>query len=96
MPTPDQPTGTMGHVKAMAASVHPFTSERGNTYPRLHLAIDYRDPKHIRLRAHDGDGRVIDTLGANDIAEACLLAGMTIRYGETMHARKMRRQLGGQ
>ena len=87
----DEPIGTMGHVKGMASSVHLTTSERGNTYPRLQLTIDYRDPKHIRLRAYDEHGKVVDTLGANDIAEAALLAGMTVRYGETMYARKLRR-----
>ena len=85
-----EPKGTMGHVKGMASAVHLHTSERGNTYPRLDLSIDYRDPKHIRLRAYDGNGKVVDTLGANDIAEAALLAGMTVRYAETMFARKLR------
>jgi hypothetical protein len=33
----------------------------------------------------------VDTRGANDIAEAALLAGMTVRFGETMYARKLRR-----
>jgi hypothetical protein len=82
--------GTLGHVKGMAASVHLVRSLRGNVYPRLLLSVDYRDPKHIRLRAYDEDGSVTDTLGANDLAEACLLAGLTVRYGETMHARKLR------
>lgn len=90
MSTQSEPKGTMGHVKTMASSVHVYTSQRGNDYPRLHLTVDYRDPKHIRLRAHDASGKVVDTLGANDIAEACLLAGMTIRYGETMYARRLR------
>lgn len=64
--------------------------KKGNVYPRLDLSIDYRDPKHVRIRAYDEDHKVVDTLGANDVAEACLLAGMTIRYGETMYARKLR------
>lgn len=75
----------------MASGVHLHTSERGNSYPRLLLSVDYRDPKHIRLRAYGEHGKVVDTLGANDIAEAVVLAGMTVRYGETMYARKLRR-----
>jgi hypothetical protein len=82
--------GTLGHVKGMAASVHLVRSLRGNVYPRLLLSVDYRDPKHIRLRAYGSEGSVADTLGANDLAEACLLAGLTVRYAETMHARKLR------
>ena len=81
----------MGHVKGMASSVHLVESERGNRCPRLRLTVDYRDPKHIRLRAYDSDGKVVDTLGANEIAEAALLAGMTVRYAETMYARKLRK-----
>src|SRR3954447_20122598 len=77
----------------MAAAMSPYTSERGNTYPRLDLSVDYRDPKHIRLRAYDSDGRVVDTLGCNDIAETLIWASATIRYGETMYARKLREQL---
>jgi hypothetical protein len=87
----DQPgPGNSGHLKGMASAVYLYESERGNVYPRLDLSIDYRDPKHVRIRAYDEDHKVVDTLGANDVAEACLLAGMTIRYGETMYARKLR------
>lgn len=98
----DKPIGTMGHVKGMAEGVYPQTSTRGNTYPRLLLSVDYRDPKNIRLRAYapkdDAEPdlsafRVVDTLGANDLSEACLLAGLTVRYAETMHARPLRRRL---
>jgi hypothetical protein len=97
--TQGTPKGTSGHAKGMADAVHLHTSERGNTFPRLLLAVDYRDAKHIRMRAYEPDGRVppelkgykvADTLGCNDIAEAALWAGLTIRYGETMHARNMR------
>ncbi len=72
---------------------------RGSTFPRLLLSVAYRDGNHIRMRAYVPTGedapelaslRVTDTLGANGIAEALLLAGLTIRYGETMHARPMR------
>lgn len=90
----DEPKGNAGHAKGMASAVYPYTSERGSTYPRLDLSIDYRDPKHIRLRAYDADGHVVDTLGCNDIAETLIWAGATIRYGETMYARKLRKELG--
>ena len=98
MSTPNTP-GNLGHSKGMASAVHLHTSERGNTFPRLILAIDYRDPKHIRLRAYEPDGReepelkgykVADTLGCNDIAETLVWAAATIRYGETMYARNLR------
>jgi hypothetical protein len=85
----DKP-GTLGHVRGMAAAVYLYESERGNVYPRLDLSIDYRDPKHIRLRTYDQDHKVVDTLGANDLAEASLLAGLTIRASETQHAKRMR------
>jgi hypothetical protein len=88
--TESKSPGTLGHAKGMAGAIYMYESERGNVYPRLDLSIDYRDPKHIRIRAYDEDHHVVDTLGANDIAEACLLVGLTVRYGETMHARKMR------
>ena len=87
----DQPgPGNSGHLKGMASAVYLYESERGNVYPRLDLSIDYRDPERVRIRAYDEDHKVVDTLGANDVAEACLLAGMTIRYGETMYARKFK------
>ena len=35
----------------------------------------------------------MDTLGCNDIAETLIWAGATIRYGETMYARKLRKEL---
>lgn len=94
MSTRDEPKGNLGHSKTMASAVHAYTSERGNTYPRLVLSIDYREPKHIRLRSYDEHGHVVDTLGCNDIAEALVWAGATIRYGETMYARKLRKELG--
>ena len=99
----DQPVGTMGHVKGMASSVYTQTSSQGNEYPRLLLSIDYRGSKNIRLRAYAPKGgekpdlssfKTVDTLGANDLAEAVLLAGMTARYAETMHARPLRKKLG--
>jgi hypothetical protein len=83
-------SGTMRHVKGMAAATFIYESERGNTYPRLNITVDYRGPKNIRLRAYDEHHHVVDTIGANDLAEACLLAGLTVRYAETMHARKLR------
>lgn len=86
--------GTLGHAKAMASAVYAYTSERGNQYPRLDLSVDFREPKHIRLRSYDEARRVIDTLGCNDIAEALVWASATIRYAETMYARKLRRELG--
>jgi hypothetical protein len=89
----DEPKGNAGHAKGMASAVYPYTSERGNTYPRLDLSIDYRDPKHIRLRAYDAGGHVVDTLGCNDIAETLIWAGATIRYAETMYARRLRKEL---
>ena len=89
----DEPKGNAGHAKGMASAVHPHTSERGNTYPRLDLSIDYRNPKHIRLRAYDADGHVVDSLGCNDIAETLIWAAATIRYGETMFASKLREQI---
>ena len=85
--------GNVGHVKGMAAAVHAYTSRRGSVFPRLVLSVDYRDPKHIRLRTYDQDGRVADTLGANDIAEAIIRIGEVVRFGETMHARPMRRDI---
>jgi len=90
MSTERKTPGTLGHAKGMAAAIYMYESERGNTYPRLDLSVDYRDPRHIRIRAYDQDHHVVDTLGANDVAEACLLVGLTVRYGETMHARKLR------
>jgi hypothetical protein len=87
---PPQESGTMRHVKGMAGATYLYESERGNQYPRLDISIDYRGPKNIRLRAYDEDHHVVDTLGANDLAEACLLAGLTIRSAETLHARKLR------
>lgn len=89
MSSPNE-SGTMRHLKGMAAATYIYESERGNTYPRLNLTVDYRGPKNIRLRAYDENHRVVDTLAANDLAEACLLAGLTVRYAETMHARKLR------
>ena len=86
----NESSGTLSHVKGMAAATYMFESQRGNTYPRLHLTVDYRGPKNLRIRAYDEDGRVADTIGANDLAEVCLLAGMTVRYAETMHARRLR------
>lgn len=83
-------SGTMRHVKGMASATYLYESERGNKYPRLDISIDYRSPKNIRLRTYDENHRVVDTLGANDLAEACLLAGLTIRSAETLHARKFR------
>jgi hypothetical protein len=88
----DPPKGTMGHVKAMAAAVFLHTSQRGSVFPRLNITIDFRDPKHIRLRTYDARNRVVDTLGANDIAEAALLTGFVVRYAETMNARRLRSQ----
>jgi hypothetical protein len=78
----------------MASAVYAKTSERGNTYPILDLSISFREPKHIRIRTTDEHGRVVDTLGCNDIAEALVWAGATIRYAETMYARPMRKELG--
>ena len=48
--------------------------------------VNYRDPKNIRLREYapkDGDepdlsSKLVDTQSANDLSEACLLAGMTV------------------
>jgi len=103
MPESDKPVGTMGHVKGMASAVYTQTSEQGNQYPRLVLTVDYRDPKNLRLRAYapkEGQApdlssfRLVDTLGANDLSEAVLLAGFTVRYAETMHARPLRKKLG--
>lgn len=90
MSAESKPQGTMGHVKGMAAGTYLYESERGNSYPRLHLTVDYRSPKNLRIRSYDENGHVVDTIGANDLAELCLLAGMTVRYAETMHARKLR------
>ena len=94
MSTQDEPKGNLGHSKAMASAVYAYTSERGNSYPRLDLSVDFREPKHIRLRSYDASDKVVDTLGCNDIAEALVWASATIRYAETMYARKLRKQLG--
>ena len=94
MSTQDGPKGNLGHSKAMASAVYAYTSERGNTYPRLDLSVDFREPKHIRLRTYDENAHVVDTLGCNDIAEALVWASATIRYAETMYARPLRKQLG--
>ena len=55
------------------SAVYAYTSERGNTYPRLDLSISFREPKHIRTRTTDEHGHVVDTLGRNDIAEVLVL-----------------------
>ncbi len=94
MPAQDKPIGTLGHAKAMAEAVYVHTSERDNKYPRLCLSIDFREPKHIRIRSYDEKGSVVDTLGCNDIAEALIWVSATVRYAETMHARKLRKRLG--
>jgi hypothetical protein len=85
-------SGTTRHVKGMAAATYLYESERGNTYPRLELSIDYRSPKNIRIRAYDGEHHVADSIGANDVAEAILLAGQAIRSAETMHAKRLRQK----
>jgi hypothetical protein len=92
--THEGPTGNLGHAKAMASAVYEKTSERGNKYPVLDLSISFREPKHIRIRSTDADGHVVDTLGCNDISEALIWASATIRFGETMYARPMRKKLG--
>lgn len=94
MSAQQEPKGNLGHSKAMASAVYAYTSQRGNTYPRLDLSVDFREPKHIRLRTYTEDDHVVDTLGCNDIAEALVWAAATIRYAETMYARKLRKELG--
>lgn len=80
---------TADHVKRMAASTHLETSREGNPVPVLRLEIRYLD-SHVRTRAMGPDGRYTDSIGSNDLAEAILLIGQVVRFGETMNARKLR------
>jgi hypothetical protein len=49
----------------MASAVYPYETERGTVYPRLDLTVEFREPKHIRLRSYDESGRAVDTLGCH-------------------------------
>ena len=80
---------TADHLKAMAAATHLEMSQQGNDVPVLRLEIRYFD-SHTRTRAIAEDGSYSDSIGANDLAEAVLMVGQVVRFGETMHARKLR------
>jgi hypothetical protein len=59
--------------------------------PLLRLEVRYGE-SHVRTRAIDARGKYTDSIGANDLAEAVFLVGRVVRYGETMHARRLRQQ----
>jgi hypothetical protein len=80
---------TAAHLKAMAAATHLETSQQGNDVPVLRLEVRYFD-SHVRTRAIAEDGTCTDSIGANDLAEAVLLVGQVVRFGETMNARRLR------
>jgi hypothetical protein len=82
---------TNDHLKGIAAATHLETSQQGNEVPVLHLEVRYFD-SHVRIRGVGEDGKVTDSIGANDLSEAVLLAGQIVRFGETMNARPLRRQ----
>jgi hypothetical protein len=82
---------TADHLKNMAAATHVEISQQGNPVPVLWLEVRYGD-SHVRTRAIDGRGRYSDSIGANDLTEAVLQVGQVVRFGETMHARKLRKQ----
>lgn len=84
---------TTDHVKAIAAATHLETSQQGNETPVLRLEIRYFD-SHVRIRGVNEDGTVADSIGSNDLAEAVLLTGQIVRFGETLHGRRLRRQAG--
>ena len=80
---------TADHLKSMAAATHVEISQRGNPVPLLRLEVRY-GASHVRTRAIDERGRYTDSIGANDLTEAVLLVGQVVRFGETMHARRLR------
>jgi len=82
---------TADHLKRMAAATHVEISQQGNPVPVLRLEIRYGD-SHVRTRALDEHCRYTDSIGANDLTEAVLLIGQVVRFGETMHARRLRKQ----
>jgi hypothetical protein len=83
---------TIDHLKKMASATHVERSRQGNDVPVLRLEVRYFE-SHTRIRAIAGDGRYTDSIGSNDLAEAVLLIGQVVRYGETMHARKLRSRI---
>jgi hypothetical protein len=80
---------TADHLKRMAAATHVETSQHGNRVPVLRLEVRYTET-HVRTRAIDADMHYTASIGANDLAEAVLQIGQVVRWGETMHARKLR------
>lgn len=82
---------TADHLKAMAATTHVEISQQGNPVPVLRLEVRYGE-SHVRTRAIDAHGHYSASIGANDLSEAVLQVGHVVRYGETMHARKLRKQ----
>lgn len=84
---------TADHLKQMAAATHLETSQQGNPIPILRLEVRYTD-SHVRTRAVDADMHCTASIGANDLTEAVLQIGQVVRWGETMHARKLRKGKG--
>lgn len=80
---------TADHLKRMAAATHVEISKQSNPVPVLRLEVRY-GASHVRTRAIDERGRYTDSIGANDLTEAVLLVGQVVRFGETMHARRLR------
>lgn len=81
---------TADHLKRMAAATHLETSRQGNSVPLLRLEVRYTE-SHFRIRAIDADMRYTASIGANDLTEAVLQIGQVVRWGETMHARELRK-----
>jgi signal recognition particle subunit SEC65 len=81
---------TADHLKRMAAATHLETSQQGKPVPLLRLEVRYTE-SHFRTRAIDADMHYTASIGANDLAEAVLQIGQVVRWGETMHARKLRK-----
>lgn len=84
---------TADHLKRMAAATHVEISQHGNPVPVLRLEVRYAET-HVRTRAIDADLHYTDSIGANDLAEAVLQVGQVVRWGETMHGRKLRKAKG--
>ncbi len=93
MPAQDEPIGTLGHAKEMASAVYAYESS-GPTSTRSTISRSTCAVPNHSAAPYDESGKVKDTLGCNDIAEALVWASATIRYAETMYARKLRKRLG--
>lgn len=81
---------TADHLKRMAAATHLEVSQQGNPVALLRLEIRYAE-SHVRSRAIDADAHYTASIGANDLTEAVLQIGQVVRWGETLHARKLRK-----